>query len=414
MPETCARKQLGFQLTEVSVKNRELYAQLHRSNPGYGTSSSYMMDIILPLAADAQPKTILDYGCGKSSLIDDVATLLKSEAHRYDPSIPEYCSNPQGKFDLVLNTDVLEHVPETELDLVLKDIRAKSAKVIFHIPTLYATALLPDGSNAHCTVKPSPWWLDKLSEYFPYVDVLRSATNDQQFYITWQLSQKGRQDLKKVYRQRRRANSLAKRKHILRLLRMKLFKGYVSKQQLRDDIAGKRIAVVGNARSLSEKQYGAEIDAHDLVIRLNRGAIPHTSSHGQKLSWVATSMSVPKSFVYSKQIQRVIWTPANRSFSLPQWLVKQTDIVYLLKKTELKRYLNRTTRKTSTGFVLLCLLEELGGYGQIDVYGFDFFATATNTNHIDLDKAHQDHNYELEKKFLVKWMARDPRVALKL
>ncbi|WP_208998137.1 glycosyltransferase family 29 protein [Pseudovibrio sp. FO-BEG1] len=400
-------------MTEVSVKNRELYAQLHRSNPGYGTSSSYLMDIILPLAADAQAKTILDYGCGKSSLVDDVAMLLESEPHRYDPSIPEYSNSPQSKFDLVLNTDVLEHVPESELDRVLEDIRAKSDKVIFHIPTLYATTLLPDGSNAHCTVHPAPWWLNKLAEHFPYVEVLRSTTNDQQFYVTWQLSQKGRQDLKRAYRQRRRANSLEKRKHLFRLLWVKLFNNFTSKQQLKDDIAGKRIAVVGNARSLSQKQYGSEIDAHDLVIRLNRGAIPHTSSHGQKLSWVASCMSVPKSFVYSKQVQRIIWTRATSRFSLPQWLTKHTDIVYLMQKSELKRFLARTTGKTSTGFMLLCLLEELGGYDQIDIYGFDFFETATNTNHIEIDKAHQDHNYELEKEYLQKWMARDPRVSLK-
>ncbi|QUS58453.1 glycosyltransferase family 29 protein (plasmid) [Pseudovibrio brasiliensis] len=408
-----ARKQLRFQLTEVSVTNKDFYTQLHKSNPGYGTSSSYLMDVILPLAADLQPARILDYGCGKSSLVEELAAHLSCASHRYDPCIPEYSTPPEGAFDLVLNTDVLEHVPETELDAVLADIRTKSENVIFHIPTLYATALLADGSNAHCTVHSSAWWQEKLSQHFPYVEVLRSINNDQQFYVTWDVSAEARQNLKMVYRQRRRAHSIAKRKHILRMLRMRLLRGHVPKHELQNDIAGKRIAVVGNAQSLCAKDYGPEIDQHDIVIRINRGAIPHIKSHGQKLSWVATSLDIPKSFVYSQQAQRVIWTSAERSFSLPHWLAKHSDIVYLLKTAELKRYHARAEKKPSTGFRLLALLEELGGYKQIDIYGFDFFASPTNTNHIEPEKARSDHDYDRENHEIQKWMARDPRVSLK-
>ncbi|KZL13267.1 glycosyltransferase family 29 protein [Pseudovibrio sp. Ad26] len=414
MPKTCARKQLGFQLTEVTVVNKDFYTQLHKSNPGYGTSSSYLMDVILPLAEDVKPARILDYGCGKSSLIEELAANLQCTSHRYDPCIAEYNDMPEGRFDLVLNTDVLEHVPEDELDDVLTDIQARSDKVIFHIPTLYATALLADGSNAHCTVHSAPWWQKKLSQHFPYVEVLRSTNNDQQFYVTWDASTEARQNLKRVYRQRRRANSLAKRKHILRMLRMKLLRGFVPKHELQNDIAGKRIAVVGNAKSLSNKEYGPEIDGHDIVIRLNRGAIPHVKSHGQKLSWVATSLDIPKSFVNGEQARRIIWTPAERGFSLPHWLARHRDVVYLMKSAELKRYQARTEKKPSTGFRLLGLLEELGGYKHINIYGFDFFASPTNTNHIEPSKARADHDYDREHHEVQKWIARDPWVSLKL
>jgi hypothetical protein len=38
-------------------------------------------------------------------------------------------------------------------------------------------------------------------------------------------------------------------------------------------VAGKRVAVVGNAQSLNSKTYGEEIDSHDIVIRMNHSAI---------------------------------------------------------------------------------------------------------------------------------------------
>ncbi|SDR47152.1 glycosyltransferase family 29 protein [Pseudovibrio sp. Tun.PSC04-5.I4] len=400
-------------MTEVTVQNKNLYAELHMISPGYGSSSSLLLDIILPIAADAKPETILDYGCGKSSLVEEVAGKLHCKAHRYDPCIEEYSRITQGRFDLVLNTDVLEHVPETELDSVLADIKSKSDKVIFHIPTVHAAAILPDGSNAHCTVRPSPWWIQKLTGFFEYIETFRSTSNDEQFYVTWPLSEDARSSLKRVYRKRRLANSISKRKHVLAVLKRRLFEGYVSTAELRKDIAGKRIAVVGNAQSLSAGNHGSEIDQHDLVMRLNRCVIPHTRTHGQKISWVVTCQEFPKGFVCSKRIQRVIWTHASKVFSLPKWLSHHTGLVYLLQKSQLSRYHARINWKPSTGFRLLCLLEELGGYDQINIYGFDFFVTPTNTNHIECEEARRNHNYTGEREEVMNWIARDPRVTLK-
>ena len=44
----------------------------------------------------------------------------------------------------------------------------------------------------------------------------------------------------------------------------------VSQKALLGDLAGKSVALVGNARALAEGQAGAAIDAHDVVIRINR------------------------------------------------------------------------------------------------------------------------------------------------
>ena len=47
-------------------------------------------------------------------------------------------------------------------------------------------------------------------------------------------------------------------------------------------LRGKSVAIVGNAASILQKNDGALIDAHDIVIRMNRGAPVLESAQGKK------------------------------------------------------------------------------------------------------------------------------------
>jgi hypothetical protein len=51
---------------------------------------------------------------------------------------------------------------------------------------------------------------------------------------------------------------------------------------LNTHIAGKSIAVVGNAQSLFDAEFGTEIDAHDIVIRLNKGFVKSPLAQGHR------------------------------------------------------------------------------------------------------------------------------------
>ncbi|MFT4151988.1 MAG: glycosyltransferase family 29 protein, partial [Paracoccaceae bacterium] len=59
-------------------------------------------------------------------------------------------------------------------------------------------------------------------------------------------------------------------------------------------VAGRRVALVGNARSLAEGQRGAQIDAADLVIRINRAPMPSPQSHGTRTDILALATSIPQ------------------------------------------------------------------------------------------------------------------------
>jgi 2-polyprenyl-3-methyl-5-hydroxy-6-metoxy-1,4-benzoquinol methylase len=158
----------------MSITNKSLikqYASLHAGSE-YGTTSYKLLPRIMPEIYELRPKSILDYGCGQSRLIDLIDNSGQTQTYRYDPSIEEIARKPVSSVDLVLNTDVLEHIPEEDLDDVLADIRGLSSNVFFSISTVPAQQILPSGENAHCTVKPHSWWKQKLEKHFDNVELI--------------------------------------------------------------------------------------------------------------------------------------------------------------------------------------------------------------------------------------------------
>jgi hypothetical protein len=132
-------------------------------------------------------KTVLDYGCGKGlqytwqdlkfkdgSTAKNMQTYWGVDQIRcYDPAVPKFMALPNGKFDGVVSTDVLEHVPTDDVDWILNEIFAYADKFVFlNIACHMAKAILPDGNNAHTTAKPVAWWKPKIeavSALYPHV-----------------------------------------------------------------------------------------------------------------------------------------------------------------------------------------------------------------------------------------------------
>jgi hypothetical protein len=118
-------------------------------------------------------RTMLDYGCGKAMLyrpVNDirlgdgrtfscVQELLGVEACLYDPAYLPYRERPQGRYDLVVCTDVLEHCAEEDLPWIIDDLFAYAGKALYaNIACYPAKKTLPSGENAHCTVRGADWW----------------------------------------------------------------------------------------------------------------------------------------------------------------------------------------------------------------------------------------------------------------
>jgi hypothetical protein len=159
------------------------YESIHGSTK-YGATSYKLLPRILPEVFELSPESILDYGCGQSRLIDLLDPSGKIATYRYDPSIKEISDIPIESVDMLLNTDVLEHIPEGDLDDVLQEMKILSDNVFFSICTVPAERILPSGENAHCTVRPASWWEKKLLVHFPYVELI-SKNRKRYLCKTW-------------------------------------------------------------------------------------------------------------------------------------------------------------------------------------------------------------------------------------
>src|SRR5690348_1646525 len=104
----------------------KLYTELHRNEKAFAGYSlkSYVDDIAL-LVERHNPKSLLDYGSGKGY------QYLQKRMHErwggllpycYDVGVRQLSEKPQGLFDGVICTDVMEHIAEEDVDAVLDDI----------------------------------------------------------------------------------------------------------------------------------------------------------------------------------------------------------------------------------------------------------------------------------------------------
>lgn len=133
--------------------------QLHLSRT-WGADGAKHTAAVQDLIAEFSPATILDYGCGENRLAESLKPIRVSG---YDPGIPERAKMPKP-CDLVVCTDVLEHVEPEKLDAVLDHLYRITGRVgYFVISTKPANAVLPDGRNAHLSVHPADWWRQKLA-----------------------------------------------------------------------------------------------------------------------------------------------------------------------------------------------------------------------------------------------------------
>jgi 2-polyprenyl-3-methyl-5-hydroxy-6-metoxy-1,4-benzoquinol methylase len=148
------------------------YKEMH-STRHYGDSATdEYLPIVARIVKECRLQSILDYGCGRSDIAAHFWRDGERRIARYDPAIGKYKVLPEGKFDVVLACDLMEHIPMASVDIVLSEMRAKSSSAFFGISTLLARARLPDGRNAHVTLLTKAEWTRWIAEYFGAVAVL--------------------------------------------------------------------------------------------------------------------------------------------------------------------------------------------------------------------------------------------------
>lgn len=139
------------------------YKEMHKKGIFSGASLRPHIKDIKGLVDKHEVKSLLDYGCGGASV--HMTERLAEQVGLYDPYREYYSKRPQRKFDMVICTDVMEHVPEDNVDEVLTDIDNYALKVVFFSIALYpAKKTFENGANLHVTLKPKEWWKTKIAK----------------------------------------------------------------------------------------------------------------------------------------------------------------------------------------------------------------------------------------------------------
>ncbi len=159
------------------------YQSVH-ANKTYGISGNKFIHHIQVLISELRPKSILNYGCGQTNLHEDLE-LFGGEFYRYDPGFPELSKLPVDQADFLINTDVLEHIPDQQLDDVLSKMASITSHAFFNIATRPAKEILSNGENAHCTIMAAAQWQQRLAKHFPAVELVFNRPEHSCVLLTW-------------------------------------------------------------------------------------------------------------------------------------------------------------------------------------------------------------------------------------
>ncbi len=170
----------------------DAYKEMHKE-AGYfkGISLVPFISMIQELLETHDCKTLMDYGCGKGLLYTDrykeVFTKVKEgeipdnlvnmwkldDLHLYDPAYPEFNKLPTQKYDAIICTDVLEHIPATDLSWVVEEILSFGKKIVFiNVCTQAAAKAIPVGKyrgrNVHVSLFNMDWWLKTIRDIWKH------------------------------------------------------------------------------------------------------------------------------------------------------------------------------------------------------------------------------------------------------
>ncbi|RWR11558.1 glycosyltransferase family 29 protein [Paenirhodobacter populi] len=179
----------------------------------------------------------------------------------------------------------------------------------------------------------------------------------------------------------------------------------VPQADLLADLAGKRVALVGNARALADTMHGAEIDAHDLVVRINRAPMPSPESHGLRTDWLALAVRLDAAERARLHPARILWMSHKRKRL--DWATATSPGFYLHPLADYRALEARIGAQPTTGAMLIDLFFRSDMAG-LTLFGFDFFASLSLSGHRTAEQV--PHDFSAEARFVFDLMGRDSRI----
>lgn len=158
----------------MSEDLRPLYREMAAGGASFrGLSILQHRKQIAKLARRIGARTLLDYGCGAGEAysaphkLHHDLLISRAKVTLYDPAFPKYAREPRGKFDLVLCSDVLEHVPEDQVDAFVENLFSHAEKAVWASVCCRAAKKCFPGTevNLHVTIRDYAWWHAKFVKW---------------------------------------------------------------------------------------------------------------------------------------------------------------------------------------------------------------------------------------------------------
>jgi hypothetical protein len=234
--------------------------------------------------------------------------------------------------------------------------------------------------------------------------------------------------------------------------------------KFKDIVQNKSVALIGNALSLYDYQFGEEIDNHDVVIRLN---IPGNIIYKNEKELISTGKKIDiwclwKSQVFIEKVldkeecdQRLIdyfnnidiykaevmqsdsnkieclydkISLDNLNRDIEKFLlsekyksqIKERQMIYMLRYNNM-RGIKNNKHNVSTGTLVLNYLLNDCNLKNLDIYGMDFKKTPTfyditshekNMRQTRIDHAH-GHNYDTEERYSLHLMSERKNIKIR-
>lgn len=156
-------------------------------------------------------------------------------------------------------------------------------------------------------------------------------------------------------------------------------------------LRGKSIALIGNARALANGHSGDEIDAADIVIRINRAPMPSPQSHGRRTDWLALAVRLSEKDRERLDPTRILWMSPKRKRL--DWKSATSPGFYLHPLTDYQRLKDAIQAPPTTGAMLIDLLLR-SDLAKLTLYGFDFFASQSLSGRRTAEQVPHDFNAE--------------------
>lgn len=166
-------------------------------------------------------------------------------------------------------------------------------------------------------------------------------------------------------------------------------------------VKDKRVAVVGNASCLLDHPTGAEIDAHDVVIRFNKGFIVDPVSQGNRTTIHCLATDIPIARIDASWPNAALFYVSPVRSYLHADLLRTPSRYACLPLADWKRLsVFMDDLRPSAGMLIIDYLLHRAGASQIALYGFDWKRSKTFYHG---SKIEDWHSGEAERKIVLEW-----------